>query len=137
MSSNTGSNTSSNTNPNMGSEVQVTKHNRANGDSGDVKAAYDRWHEEIADREAEDGHDSPWHGMAKRHLGDIRGRRVLEIGCGRGGFSRYLLEQGAHLTAADFSPSAVDITRRLLRDAPGCETLVAATKPDATERKGG
>ena len=92
---------------------------------GDVKQAYDRWHEEISDREPEDGSGSPWHVMAKPHLQDIQGKRVLEIGCGRGGFSKYLLEQGAHLTAADFSSAAIDITRRLLQDAPGCETLVA------------
>ena len=87
--------------------------------------AYDRWHEEIAEGEGEDNSGSPWHQMAKAHLQDIQGKKTLEIGCGRGGFSKYLLEQGAQLTAADFSNSAVNFTRRLLRDAPACETLVA------------
>lgn len=95
------------------------------GGEGTVKQAYDRWHEEIAVWQAEDNANSPWHVMAKQHLQDIRDKRVLEIGCGRGGFSKYLLEQGAHLTAADFSSAAIDLTRQLLRGVPHCETLVA------------
>ncbi len=63
--------------------------------------------------------------MAKQHLGDIKGCKVLEIGCGRGGFSKYLLECGANLVAADFSDSAVAITNRLLSNKPNFEAVVA------------
>ena len=85
---------------------------------------YDTWHEEIAQLE-EDHTNGPWHLMTKRHLGDIRGKRVLEIGCGRGGFSKYLLECGANLVAADFSPAAVAIAKRLLTDSLPCDVRVA------------
>lgn len=85
---------------------------------------YDIWHEEVAQRE-EDHTNAPWHLMTKRYLGDIKGKRVLEIGCGRGGFSKYLYSCGADLVAADFSPSAVSIAKHLLTDATGCDIRVA------------
>ena len=85
---------------------------------------YDKWHEEIARRE-EDHDDGPWHLMAKSQIGDIKGKRVLEIGCGRGAFSKYLLSCGADLVAADFSSSAIDIAKRLLADSPPCDIRVA------------
>ncbi len=84
---------------------------------------YDTWHEDIAQRE-EDHDDGPWHLMAKRYIGDIQGKRVLEIGCGRGAFSKYLVNCGADLVAADFSPAAVAITKRLL-EGNSCDTRVA------------
>lgn len=84
---------------------------------------YDKWHEDVAQRE-EDHDDGPWHFMAKIHLGDIQGKRILEIGCGRGAFSKYLVAQGADLVAADFSPSAVMETKRLLDGSP-CDIRVA------------
>jgi len=63
--------------------------------------------------------------LARAHLGDLRGLNVLEIGCGLGGFARYLLEQGADLVAADFSEKAVEIARRRLAEVPNCELLAA------------
>ncbi len=38
-----------------------------------------------------------------RLLGDVRGRRVLEVGCGAAQCSRWLVTQGAHVTAFDIS----------------------------------
>jgi SAM-dependent methyltransferase len=74
---------------------------------------YDRWHESIAEDE-NPSPTAPWHELVKPHLGDLRGLRVLEIGCGRGAFARYLAEAGADVVAADFSPSAVALTAQLL-----------------------
>jgi 2-polyprenyl-3-methyl-5-hydroxy-6-metoxy-1,4-benzoquinol methylase len=74
--------------------------------------AYDVWHT------ARIG-DNPqpvagWHLLARRYLGNVKGLKVLEIGCGRGAFARYLAEQGADVWAADFSPVAVAETEKLL-----------------------
>ena len=89
-----------------------------------VREQYDRWH---ADRDLpdDDHHHAPWHELAREHLGEIGGLRVIEIGCGRGGFARYLQQQGADLVAADFSPKAVEIARRRLAGLPHCDVVVA------------
>ena len=48
--------------------------------------------------------------------GDLRGRRVLEIGCGTGTFAVALAER-AHVWAVDAAPEMIDLARR--RDADG------------------
>jgi len=80
-------------------------------DVQDPKTAYNAWHDRLAvDMDA----DSPWHRMVRRHLEPIRdvvGKRVLEIGCGRGGFACWLASQSlrpAGIIAADFSARAVE-----------------------------
>jgi ubiquinone/menaquinone biosynthesis C-methylase UbiE len=88
---------------------------------------YNRWH---ASRRSESGESSPeltspWHQLAERRLGDVRGLKVLEIGCGEGAFARLLAERGAKVTAADFSPVAVETASKLLEDFPGCRAIVA------------
>ena len=74
------------------------------------KSAYEAWHERLdVDAEA----DAPWHLLVKAHLDagrDLAGRRVLEIGCGRGGFACWLAAQAsrpAEVVAADFAETAV------------------------------
>lgn len=46
-------------------------------------------------------------------LGDIRGKRVLDIGCGLGESSVYFASRGALVTATDISPGMVAFTQRL------------------------
>jgi SAM-dependent methyltransferase len=43
--------------------------------------------------------------------GDLRGRRVLDLGCGSGDLTLMLLERGARVTALDLSPEMVRIAR--------------------------
>jgi 2-polyprenyl-3-methyl-5-hydroxy-6-metoxy-1,4-benzoquinol methylase len=45
-------------------------------------------------------------------LGDIRGKRVLEIGCGDGGNSVILALKGAHVVGIDISPRAIGIAKQ-------------------------
>lgn len=82
------------------------------GSVDETVAAYDTWHDEREQDEREpavgDGPPTaPWHRLTIDHLPEVRGKRVLEIGCGRGVFARYLADQGAELVAADFSPAAI------------------------------
>jgi 2-polyprenyl-3-methyl-5-hydroxy-6-metoxy-1,4-benzoquinol methylase len=48
----------------------------------------------------------------KAHLGDLRGRRVLDLGCGTGRIARFLASQGAHVTAIDFSEESLQAARQ-------------------------
>ncbi len=75
-----------------------------------ARAAYEAWHTRYAvDAES----DAPWHQLVKQHLNrsrDVHGKRVLEIGSGRGGFACWLAGQAQRpgtLVAADFARTAV------------------------------
>ncbi len=41
-------------------------------------------------------------------LGDISGLKILDLGCGEGGYSRKMAERGADVTAVDCSEMAID-----------------------------
>lgn len=75
---------------------------------------YDNWHAlRIQDEEL----NSPWHSSIIHHINsenDIRGKRILEIACGRGAFSNYLASQAekpVELFACDYSQVALDIAK--------------------------
>lgn len=46
-------------------------------------------------------------------LGDIRGKKILELGCGAGEASVYFAKKGAQVTATDLSQGMLDVTMRL------------------------
>ncbi len=73
--------------------------------------AYEAWHAALdADAEA----DAPWHLLVRKHLEGLDGARVLEIGCGRGGFAAWLSTQGAReIVGAD--PAAAAVRKAALR----------------------
>jgi len=50
----------------------------------------------------------------RQDLGDLRGKRVLEYGCGEGWITRDLAKMGALVSAFDVSPQAIENTRRVL-----------------------
>ena len=45
-------------------------------------------------------------------LGDVRARRVLDLGCGEGGYARELARRGAEVTGVDGSARLVEIARQ-------------------------
>ncbi len=51
------------------------------------------------------------HGIAE-FLGDVRGKKVLEYGCGLGLISTLLAKSGAHVVSFDLSPASVAVARQ-------------------------
>lgn len=73
---------------------------------------YDTWHQGLlVDSEI----DTPWHRFVANQLEqtDLDGKRILEIGCGRGGFACWVARKYGDVyneyVAADFSPMAIQM----------------------------
>jgi SAM-dependent methyltransferase len=49
-------------------------------------------------------------------LGRVAGLRVLEVGCGSGILTSWLVDQGAAVTAMDVSPAMLDLARQSIGD---------------------
>jgi 2-polyprenyl-3-methyl-5-hydroxy-6-metoxy-1,4-benzoquinol methylase len=62
-------------------------------------------------------------------LGDLRGKRVLEYGCGEGWITRDLAAKGATVEAFDVSPQAVENTKSVLAKAGLLERCTVRTMP--------
>ncbi len=48
----------------------------------------------------------------RERLGELRGARALDLGCGPGDYSVFVARHGALVDAVDVAPSALEITRR-------------------------
>lgn len=75
-----------------------------------ARKAYELWHDQFGvDGDA----NAPWYRLVKNHLEsprDLIGKRVLEIGCGRGDLACWLArqpERPLEIIAADFTATAV------------------------------
>jgi len=81
-----------------------------------LSGAYDRWHQRVFDACPEHPDESsPWYKLVLEYLVPVEGKRVLEVACGRGGFSRLLAARGASVCGADFSLAALEIAQRRIR----------------------
>jgi len=82
-----------------------------------VRKGYDRW-ASVYDHDA-----NPMialeEAVVRSGLGDVTGRRALDLGCGTGRHALWLAEHGAHVTAVDFSDGMLDEARRK----PGAERI--------------
>ena len=86
---------------------------RPTGTPSDVADAYDRWSRQYDDdRNATRDLDASVLRQAPLHLA---GARVLEVGCGTGKNSAWLVTQARELIALDFSPGMLDVARRRVR----------------------
>jgi ubiquinone/menaquinone biosynthesis C-methylase UbiE len=80
-----------------------------------AKNEYDKWHR---DQGENDSCTSPWHNLVLGHAvpdRDFCVQRLLEIGCGRGGFACWLGEnekRPCEILAADFSEEAIKIGKK-------------------------
>jgi len=61
---------------------------------------------------AEASTNDPVHDAHARALGDLSGRRVLDLGCGMGLWTTAMAGRGADVCAMDISPASVDATRK-------------------------
>lgn len=43
-----------------------------------------------------------------KFMGDVKGKKILDLGCGEGGYSRELAKKGAQLVSIDCSQKAID-----------------------------
>ena len=64
-------------------------------------------------REAFEAPTAPENRFILRRMGDLRGKRVLDVGAGLGESSVYFALRGASVTATDLSPAMVDTAVRL------------------------
>jgi SAM-dependent methyltransferase len=95
-----------------------------------LRAEYDAWHQRIY--EAGPKHDdaeSPWYRLVGEYIGDVEGLRVLEVACGRGGFTGQLARAGAQVTGCDFSWAALLAARS--KQAAGLLPEVTLVQGDA------
>src|SRR5215467_14244161 len=81
-----------------------------------LRTDYDAWHGRIyrEDPEHKDA-SSPWYQLVREKIGNVAGQRILEIACGRGGFSRELSACGASVTGCDFSLAALRVGTEKLK----------------------
>ena len=68
-------------------------------------------------------------------MGEVRGLRICDLGCGQGRAARYLADQGAQIVAVDVSAGMLEIARRYEAAEPRGITYVQAdvTCPDAID----
>jgi ubiquinone/menaquinone biosynthesis C-methylase UbiE len=79
----------------------------------DVADAYDRWSRQYDD---DQNATRDLDAFVLRHVPlQLAGARVLEVGCGTGKNSAWLVSQARELIALDFSPGMLDVARRRVR----------------------
>lgn len=76
-----------------------------------AKIEYDEWHDKLpVDLDI----DTPWHNFVRSEIekdSDLTSKKILEIGCGRGGFAIFLSkanQSSNEIVACDFSNTAVE-----------------------------
>jgi ubiquinone/menaquinone biosynthesis C-methylase UbiE len=86
-----------------------------------VGKQYDNWHQQYA---REDDTQSVWHSFVKKSVrgtDHLHNKRIMEIGCGRGGLSSYLSEltsNSSEIYACDFSEDGLKIAKERFKAKP-------------------
>jgi SAM-dependent methyltransferase len=58
---------------------------------------------------------APENRLIMKRLGDVRGKKILDLGCGAGEAAVYLAKKGADVTATDISAGMLDVAKKLAR----------------------
>ncbi len=69
--------------------------------------------DEIAVEDFFEASTAPENRLILRYLGDLKGKKLLDLGCGLGESSVYFALKGAEVTACDISEGMLEITRKL------------------------
>jgi SAM-dependent methyltransferase len=74
-------------------------------------------YEEMAEYYFHDVDQKPFNAYYERPatlslLPDVAGKKVLDAGCAAGWYTQWLLENGAEVTALDFSPNMIEMTQK-------------------------
>lgn len=97
-----------------------------------LSSEYDRWHERVAGLDVQNADEnSPWYRLLLEYVGPIQDKRVLEIACGRGGFTNLLSLRAALVIGADFSLAALQIASKRAMQNGGNRSSMALTQADA------
>lgn len=81
---------------------------------------YNEWHKELgAAQKMYETLEHPWYRSVMKLLPDLNGKKVLEIGAGRGDFSIWLANKftSATIVGTDFSHAAIEIARSKVESA--------------------
>ncbi len=65
---------------------------------------------QIAESKAENGYIE--HPAIRKQLGNVKGKVVLDAGCGPGILATYMLNEGADVTGFDISPNMIELARQ-------------------------
>ncbi len=85
-----------------------------------LRTDYDGWHQRVFESDpAHQDAASPWYQLVREQIGQVRGLRVLEVACGRGGFVQEMARAGARVTGCDFSMAALQVGRSKLQPMNG------------------
>jgi ubiquinone/menaquinone biosynthesis C-methylase UbiE len=78
-----------------------------------LRSDYDLWHSRNQNLDpAHDDGSSPWYAWVREVLPDVKGLRILEVACGRGGFVSSLARSGALAYGMDFSFAAIQVAKQ-------------------------
>ena len=93
---------------------------------------YDRWHTNVFESDPQhQDESSPWYKLVLEFLTPVQDKNILEVACGRGGFSRLLASKGAVVCGADFSEAAIKIAKEKLLGDPPLVDRVTYVQTDA------
>jgi 2-polyprenyl-3-methyl-5-hydroxy-6-metoxy-1,4-benzoquinol methylase len=92
----------------------------------------DEW---VAHVDANDYQNALLRPLMLEMAGDVEGRRVLDLGCGEGAYSRELARRGARVTGVDGSARLVDVARSRAARA-GCDATYLCANANALDDLG-